>query len=121
VAQVKLGRDQVLKLDGVVLEGVRELDVDMDMSTHDVTSWWHGWKSTLPIAQDATIKVLIYWAENYADFNGKFNVHPPQPMTLEISNVGSGDFVPVKVSVKQPLQGVLAWEVTLKLWTYGPP
>lgn len=121
MAKVKLGRDQVLTLDGVVLEGVRELDVDMDMSTQDVTAWWHGWKSTLPLAQDATVKVLIYWQENYDDFAAKFNVHPPDPMTFGIGGVGSGDFVPVKVAVKQPLDGVLAWEVTLKLWTYGSP
>lgn len=119
MANVKLGRDQVLMLDGTVLEGVRELDIDIDMATHDVTSWWHDWKSTLPIAADATVKVLVYWKENYDDFYDKFNRHPTEPMRLTISNVGGGDFVPVKIAVKQPLQGVLAWEVTLKLWTYG--
>jgi hypothetical protein len=121
VAKVKLGRDQVLTLDGTVLEGVRELDIDMAMSTHDVTSWWHGWKSTLPLAADASVKVLIYWQENYADFAEKFNKHPPDPLTLGISNVGEADYVPVNIAVKQPIAGVLAWEVTLKLWTYGKP
>lgn len=117
--KVKLGRDQTISLDGVVLEGVRELDVDLDMSTHDVTAWWHDWKSTLPLAADATVKVLIYWQENYDDFYRKFNKHPPERMELSISNVGFVPCVPVKVSVKQPIAGVLAWEVTLKLWTYS--
>lgn len=119
--KVKLGRDQVLLLDGIALEGVRELDVDIDMSTHDVTAWWHGWKSTLPLAADVTCKVLIYWKENYDDFAGKLNKHPPEQMTLGISNVFNVDCVPVKVTVKQPIAGVLAWEVTLKMWTYGSP
>lgn len=116
--KVKLGRDQVITLDGVTLEGVRDVDVDIDVATHDVTSWWHGWKSTLPVAADATIRVLIYWEENYDDFHSKLNKHPPEPMTLAMSNVGSVPCVPVKVAVKEPIAGVVAWEVTLKLYTY---
>ena len=42
-------------------------------------------------------------------------------LTLGISNVGEADYVPVNIAVKQPIAGVLAWEVTLKLWTYGKP
>jgi len=116
--KVKLGRDQVISLDGIVLEGVRDVDVDIDMSTHDVTSWWHGWKSTLPLAGDVTIKVLVYWAENYEDFYDKFNKHPPERMDLSITNAVSCGCIPVKIAVKQPIAGVLAWEVTLKMWTY---
>lgn len=119
--KVKLGRDQVLTLDGIALEGVREMDVDIEMSTQDVTAWWHGWKSTLPLAGDVTVKVLIYWKENYDDFAAKLNKHPPEPMTLGITNVGTVDCLPTNVGIKQPLTGVLAWEVTLKLWTYGNP
>lgn len=115
---IKLGRDQVLTLDGIPLEGVRDLDLDVDMSTHDVTSWWHGWKSTLPLAGDVTVKVLIYWKDNYDYFDDKLNKHPPDPMTLGISNAYSVKCMPVKVVIKQPIAGVLAWEVTLKLWTY---
>lgn len=119
--KVKLGRDQVLTLDGIELAGVRDLDVDIDMSTQDVTAWWHDQKSTLPLAMDATVKVLIYWKENYDDFADKLNKHPAEPMELGITNVGTVNCVPVKVAIKQPLAGVVAWEVTLKMWTYGGP
>lgn len=117
--KVKLGRDQVLSLDGTVLEGVRELDVDIDMTTQDITSWNHAWKSTLPLSADCTVKVLIYWKDDYDSFWGKFNKHPPQPLKLAISNVGSVQVLPAKIAVKQPMQGVLAWEVTLRMYDYA--
>lgn len=112
--KVKLGRDQTLSLDGSVLEGVREVDIDLDMKTVDATSYEHGVASTLPIAIDATVRVLIYWAEDYEKFADKLNQHPPEPMSLAISNCPTIRCLPVKVAVKQPIDGVLAWEVTLK-------
>lgn len=118
---VVLGRDQVLTLDGVTLEGVREIDLDYEMQTQDVTAWWHAFKSTLPVLADVSAKVLIFWKENYDDFADKLNRHPPEPMTLGISNAWTADFVPVSVRVVQPINGVVAWEVSLKLWTYGQP
>jgi hypothetical protein len=113
-AKVKLGRDQTLSLDGAVLEGVREVDVDIDMKTQEVTSYWHDVSSTLPISVDATVKLLIYWADDWNQIASKFNQHPPQAVTLAISNGPTIRCVPVKASIKQPIAGVLAWEVTLK-------
>lgn len=112
--KVKLGRDQTLSLDGSVLEGVREVDIDIDMKTVDATSFEHDVASTLPISADASIRVLIYWAEDYDKFADKLNKHPVEPMTLTISNCPTIRCVPVKVAIKQPIAGVLAWEVTLK-------
>lgn len=121
MSNVKLGKDQSISLDGVVLEGVREFDLDIDMQTHDVTAWWHNWRSTLPVLGDVTVRVLIYWGETYEFFAEKLNKVPPEPMRFFITNVGSCECVPTKVSIKQPIDGVLAWDVTLKLWTYGDP
>lgn len=119
MATVRLGRDQTISLDGVVLEGTREFDIDIDMATHDVTSWWHGWKSTLPIAGDVTIRLLIYWGDTYGNnIADKLNQHPPERMDMSITNVGVAPCVPTKVTVKTPIDGVMAWDVTLKLWTY---
>lgn len=112
--KVKLGRDQTLSLDGSVLDGVREVDIDIDYRTVDATSFEHNVASTLPLVADASIRVLIYWKDNYDLFDAKFNLHPPQPMTLAISNCPTIRCVPVKVAIKQPIAGVLAWEVTLK-------
>lgn len=116
---VKLGRDQTISLDGNVLEGTREFDIDIDMKSMEVTSWDHDAASTLPLSLDATVKLLIYWGEDYADISGKLNKHPPEPMTLAISNVGTVRCVPTKVAIKGPISGVLAWEVTLRLFMLG--
>lgn len=115
---IKLGRDQSLTLDGVPLEGVRELDVDIDAKTFEVTSFAHSWASTLTLARDITIKVLIYWQNNYDAFAEKFYADVPGPMDLGITNVGTIRCMPVKVAIKQPLVGVMAWEVTLKSHWY---
>lgn len=103
----------------MVAEGTRELDVDIDAKTVDVTNFGHAWISTLPLAKDVTVKVLIYWANNYDKFATKFYADVPQPLDLGITNVGTMKAMPVKVTIKQPLVGVMAWEVTLKLWNYS--
>lgn len=115
---IKLGRDQVLTLDGVILEGVRELEVDIDAKTFEVTSYEHPWASTLTLTRDITVKLLVYWQSNYDAFAAKFYSDVPTPMSLGISNVGSVRCMPVKVSIKQPISGVMAWEVTLKSHWY---
>lgn len=115
---VVLGRDQSLTLDGVVLEGTREFEIDIDMKTADVTAWHHKWTETLPLVGDVTIKLLIYWKDNYSNFDDKLNKHPAERMKLEVSNAGTFYCVPTQVGIKGPINGVMAWDVTLKLYSY---
>lgn len=112
--KVKLGRDQVLSLDGVVLEGVREVDVEIDTTTIDVTPWNGTWRSHFPVVGDATIRLLIYWKENWDALAAKLMTSPPQAVVLEVSNGFTWRCVPTGVKVAQPIAGVLSWEVTLK-------
>lgn len=116
--KVKLGRDQVLSLDGVVLEGVREVDVDVDSRTVDVTPWSSQYASTLPLVLDGTIRLLIYWKEDWDKVNAKLHKFPPQPIQLAVSNFFTIRCLPVSAKVMQPIAGVLAWEVTLKAYSY---
>lgn len=113
-----LGRDQTLTIDGTTAEGTREVDVDVAAKDCKVTSWEHDWESTLTLTREATLKVLIYGQEVYDSFSSKFNAFPPQPVTIAISNVGSGKFVQQSVRITQPIDGVMAWEVTFKSWNY---
>lgn len=108
----------MLTLEGEVLEGTRDFEVDIDLQTTDITAYWHGWKSTLPVAADVTVKLLVYWKDNYTAFRDKLNKHPAEPMKLAITNVGTVTCVPTKVGIKGPINGVMAWDVTLKLYTY---
>lgn len=117
-AKVKLGRDQVLLLDGTVLEGVREVDVEIDARTVDLTSWSAQYSSTMPVCMDATIRLLIYWRENWALLADKFKPGGPYPVILAISNACAIKCVPTGVKVMQPIHGVLAWEVTLRPYNF---
>lgn len=115
---IRLGRDQTLSLDGVALAGVREVDLSLDYQTADVTAFDHGFASTLPIREDCTLRMLIYHQEDYDRVKGKLNVHPPVGVTISVSNVGSAKFVPVGVKITQPIDGVMAYDVTFKYWNY---
>lgn len=115
---ILLGRDQTLTIDGVVAEGTREVDVDISTKDCKVTSFEHAWESTLTLTREATLKVLIYGQEVYDAFASKFNAFPPQPVTIAISNVGTGKFLQQSVRIVQPIDGVMAWEVTFKNWNY---
>lgn len=117
--KIRLGRDQVLTLDGVVLEGVREVDVELDSRTVDITPWDGQYASTLPLVLDATLRLLIYWTEDYQKVASKFHKFPPQPVMLGISSVATIRCLPVNVKVVEPINGVVAWEVTFRAYSYA--
>lgn len=116
--RILLARDQTISLNGSALQGTREFDVDLETQEMDVTAWWHSWRSTLTLTTDVSIKLLIYWHENFASLAATFNRHPPQPVTLAISNLGTFRCLPTKIGVVHPLPGIVAWEVTLKGYTF---
>ncbi len=116
MARILLGRGQSVTIDGVVAEGTREVDVDIGSKTIDVTHWTHPVDSTLVLSSAVAIRVLVYWEENYAKFAAKFNRHPPLPFTLGVTGAGSARVVPTIVTIKQPIAGVVAWEVTCRTY-----
>lgn len=116
--QIVLGRNQTLTLDGAALDGVREVDVDIDTTTVDVTPWNGSWRSHLPVLGDATLRILIYWKSTWETFAGKLVQTPPVPMTLAVSNAFEWRVIVAGVKVQQPIAGVVAWEVTFKPYWY---
>jgi hypothetical protein len=112
--KILLGRDQTAHLDGELLEGTEDFDLDIEGETIKVTPPHHGLASHLVIGADFTITVVIKWHETYAKFAPKFNQHPPQPMTLAISNVGSLPVVMVGAPIRVPLANLVGWQVKLK-------
>jgi hypothetical protein len=115
---IRLGRDQVISVGGTALPGTREFDVQVEMQQSDITSWEHATTSTLPIRQDISLHMLIYGAEVWGVVKAKFNQHPPQPLDVSLTNVGSAKFVPVSAKIAAPINGVMSWDVTLKSWNY---
>ncbi len=121
MAKVKLGKDQTLSIDGTPLQGTREVDVDLSLKTTEVTSWDHQYASTLGTAIDGTIKLTIYWSDDYAIIRPKLFAHPPVPVRVDITNVGFLYCLPTSVRIVQPINGVLAWEVTMQMHSYNIP
>lgn len=121
MAKVKLGKDQTIAIDGATLLGTREVEVDLELKANDITSWDHAFASTLGTTFDATITLTIYWAEDYARIAPKLTQHPPVPLAVVISNVGTIYCLPLNVKVTQPISGVLAWQVVMRMHCYNVP
>ncbi|MBU6222271.1 MAG: hypothetical protein KGR24_05905 [Planctomycetes bacterium] len=118
MTRVILGRNQAVTINGATVEGTRDIDVDVGGKTFDITSWQDGLSSTLVLSADVTMKVLIYWAENFSTFANRFNQHPQQPFNLGITGVGTWRVVATNVGIKSSVTGNVAWEVTCKLCLY---
>lgn len=121
MAKVKLGKDQIISLGGAALEGTREVEIDFNLKTTDITAWNHQYASTLGTSFDAAIKLTIYWKQDYDTLHPKLTQHPPTPLQVVISNVGTIYCLPTAVRIVQPISGVLAWEVTLQMHSYNIP
>lgn len=117
--KILLGYDQSASLGGVVLEGTTDFDIDISGDTVDVGPPHHGWASHLVTRGDITITIGIKWAETFQLLASKFNRHPPQPMMLAISNVGSLPVVVVGAPIRVPLAGLVEWQIKLKPWYLG--
>lgn len=114
----RLGHDQKLRIDGVAVEGTRDVEISVDTVSADVTGWNHQWASTLPLIVDVSVRCTIYWREDMARVWPKLNAHRPQKVTLVIDGVYTMPAVPTEVKIANPLNGVLAYDVTFKLWNY---
>lgn len=117
--KILLGFDQTATLDGEVLEGTTDFDVDIEGDVTNVTPPHHGWASHLVTRADITITIGIKWAETYAKLWAKFNKHPPEPMDLAISNLFSLPVVMVGAPIRIPIAGLVGWQVKLKPFFLG--
>lgn len=115
---ILLGKDQQVSLDSNALEGVREIDVDVESRTIDVTPWNSPNASTLPLFADATVRMLIYTVEDWNKVKAKFLKWPPQRIILSVTNAFDVPCLPVSVKVVGPINGVVAYEVVLRLYVF---
>ena len=121
MARIVLGRTQVMTLHGQAIQGLRDFDLDMTGQEHNITNWQHEWTSSIVLCASATVKLLIYWEDNYQTFANLFNKHPAtrQLVRLAVAGLFGGQFSVSGVQVKSPINGNVAWEVTLKSMVYG--
>jgi hypothetical protein len=117
VAKVRLARNQSVSADGVVLLGTRDFDVDLELDTVDVTPWHSAVRGELTLTEMNTITLQIYHAEDVRRFMRTWNKFPPKPVQISVDGV-SANFLIHKVKLSGQFQGVLSYEVVLKLWPY---
>ena len=116
--KVRLARAQSVKADGVVLLGVRDFDIDLDLDTVDVTRWNSEFRGELTLTEMNTITLQIYHVEDVRRFMAKWNKFPPQPISIAVDGAAA-KFLVHKVKLSGQFSGVLAYEVILKLWPYN--
>lgn len=116
---IKLGHNCKLRIDGFVMEGARDVEIEIDTRKVDVTAWNHLWTSTLPVGMDVTLRALIYWHTDFGSIWQKFNRYPPQPVRIVVDGVITGNFLPVECRIANPLAAVVSYDVTFKAWNYA--
>lgn len=118
MAKVRLARKQPVYADGVVLNGVRDFDVDLDLDSVDVTRWDAGHRGELTLTEMNTVTFQVWHAEDVRRFMAKWNKFPPQPVTIAVDGA-SAKFLVHKVKLAGQFSGVMAYEIVLKLWPYN--
>jgi hypothetical protein len=118
VAKVRLARSQSIKADNVVLLGIRDFDVDLELDTVDVTRWDSAARGELTLTEMNTVTLQVYHAEDVRRFMAKWNKFPPQPITIAVDGA-TAKFLVHKVKLSGQFSGVLSYEVVLKLWPYN--
>lgn len=118
MAKVRLARKTPIYADGVVLNGVRDFDVDLDLDTVDVTPWNGSARGELTLTEDNTVTLQVWHVEDVRRFMAKWNQFPPKPVTISVDGA-TARFLVHKVKLAGQFSGVMAYEIVLKLWPFN--
>jgi hypothetical protein len=119
MAEVKLGLDAILKIDGVEIDNCKDLSVSMEKAEADAsTRGNNGWRATVGTLKDASIEfnVLNKTGDSvFSTLQGLFM--SGDPCDVEISDIGGVLPLTCEVmqfNVNQNLEDVISADVTLK-------
>jgi len=118
VPKVRLARKTPVYADGVVLNGVRDFDIDLELDTVDVTPWDSSLRGELTLTEMNTVTLQVYYAEDVRRFMAKWNQFPPKPVTISVDGA-TAKFLVHKVKLAGQFNGVMAYEIVLKLWPFN--
>lgn len=117
--KVRLARKQQITLDGVVLLGTRDFDVDQELDGVDVTPWQSSGTAELTLCESATLTLQVYHLEDAQRIAQKWNKFPPEPVEISIDGVGTGKFIVKTIKHNGGFDGVLAYTFSFKSWPYA--
>lgn len=100
------------------MEGTRDVEISVSTRQVDVTGWDHKYQSSLPVAVDASLTARLYYSDETSSIWNNLQDHPKAPLTCAVSGVFSGTFVVSDVRASVPINGVIAHDVTFKLWNW---
>jgi len=117
VAKVRLARSQSITVNGRVLLGTRDFDIDVDSDSVDVTPWDSDYRGEMPLTEMTTITLQVYHQEEVGLFMAAWNQFPPLPLTVSVVGA-SANFVIQKLKISGQFNGLVVYEVVLKLWPF---
>lgn len=115
----RLGRDQVIVLDGSELPGSRDVEWSLDVHTEDITNPMTPWAATLPIGANLTFRIQLVTAEAYSVAARCVSFEAPKVVAISI---GGGSDVPVVLTSLRagiPIDGAVTWDAEFALWSYA--
>lgn len=118
MAKVRLARKQQISVDGVVLQGTRDFDVEQELDGVDITPWRASGTAELTLCESATLSLQVYHLEDAKRLAAKWNKFPPEPVEISISGVGTGKFVVKSIKHDGGFTGLLSYTFTFKSWPY---
>lgn len=117
MTKVRLGRSQSITVNGRVLLGTRDFDLDVDSDSFDVTPWDSDYRGEMPLTESTTITLQVYHLDEVALFMAAWNRFPPRPLRVAVLGVRA-NFVVHKLKVSGQFNGLIVYEVVLKLWLF---
>ncbi|XZE55911.1 hypothetical protein SH139x_001960 [Planctomycetaceae bacterium SH139] len=119
MAEVRLGLDAVLTIDGTVIGNCKDLTVTLEKAEADAsTRDNNGWRATVGTLKDASIEFQVVNKDNDTTFANLQTLYMSgDPVDVSISDVGATLTLTCEVmqfNVTQNLEDVIMADVTLK-------
>ncbi|XZE56650.1 hypothetical protein SH139x_002773 [Planctomycetaceae bacterium SH139] len=119
MAEVRLGLDAVLTIDGTVIGNCKDLTVTLEKAEADAsTRDNNGWRATVGTLKDASIEFQVVNKDNDPTFANLQTLYMSgDPVDVSISDVGATLTLTCEVmqfNVTQNLEDVIMADVTLK-------
>lgn len=119
MADVKLGLDATLKVDGDEIKNIKDLTLSFEKAEADVTTRANnGWRATVGTLKDASIEFNVLNKDGDTAFALFYDAFlSGEPLAITISDVGATlalDCEVMNFSVNQALEEAISADVTLK-------
>lgn len=118
-SRIKLGHNQQFLLNGVAMEGARELDLNVTSRQVDITGVNALWATSLPVSLEVELTVTLYYPDEISQLYENLCKHPKTAVTLAVPDIFQGNFIVSSIKAGVPMGDVVSHEVTFKAWGWN--